>query len=312
VIEFESVSFSYLSPSARKRSNNTAQAAQVRADWGNAPENTMALDNISFTLEDGEFLGIVGHTGSGKSTLIQLANGLLKPTSGRVLVDGVDISDKKSAAHARRNVGVVFQYPEHQLFAATVREDVSFGPGNLGMTPQEIDESVRKALAQVHLDYDEIAEKNPFALSGGQQRRVAFAGVLAMNPTTLVLDEPVAGLDPHAKADFLALIRELHEESGLTCAIVSHNMDDVAKLCDRVLVLNQGRVFALGTPAEVFSDEASMHSIGLDVPGTVRMANRLRAQGFALDALPPVPTTRELAHAIRVELASKQAGAIHG
>lgn len=261
---------------------NAASSNTPKPLWGNPEGKKWALCNITFTLEDGEFLGIAGHTGSGKSTLIQHMNGLIHPTAGRVLVDGVDIADKKAAAAARSNVGVVFQYPEHQLFAANVYDDVAFGPRNMGLSSDEVDARVRESLAQVALDFDEIREKSPFELSGGQQRRVAFAGVLAMRPTKLILDEPVAGLDPAARNDFLALISDLHE-SGLTVVMVSHTMDDLARYCDRVLVLKEGSLFALGTPEEVFSHAEELREIGLGVPSAQKLANDLKEAGIHLN-----------------------------
>ena len=264
--------------------SRTATASKEKADWGTAADALWALRNVSFTLEDGEFLGIAGHTGSGKSTLIQHMNGLVHPTEGCVLVDGQDIADKKAARSARGKVGVVFQYPEYQLFAATVYEDVAFGPRNLGLSSDEVDERVRRALEDVGLPFDDVQDKSPFELSGGQQRRVAFAGVLAMRPQVLVLDEPVAGLDPQAREDFLDLISRLHVQ-GITIVMVSHTMDDLARMCDRILVLNQGEAFALGTPEEIFSKAEDLRSIGLGVPAAQALANNLRkrdAETFAL------------------------------
>lgn len=302
-IAFEQVSYSYSEPVKKKRGKKRTQdasalaasAAPCAADaapvpatdaqrplWGNPEGKRWALCNVTFTLEDGEFLGIAGHTGSGKSTLIQHMNGLIHPTTGRVLVDGVDIADKKAAAAARSNVGVVFQYPEHQLFAATVYDDVAFGPRNMGLSSDEVDARVRESLSQVSLDFDAIRDKSPFELSGGQQRRVAFAGVLAMRPAKLILDEPVAGLDPAARTDFLDLIAELHA-SGLTVVMVSHTMDDLARYCDRILVLKGGSVFALGTPEEVFSRAEELHAIGLGVPSAQKLANDLKLAGIDLN-----------------------------
>ncbi len=232
-------------------------------------------------MREGEFFGIAGHTGSGKSTLIQHLNGILQPIEGRVLVKGRDVADKKQAARVRADVGVVFQYPEHQLFADTVYNDVAFGPRNMGLSETEVDACVREALELVHLDFNEPHATSPFALSGGQQRRVAFAGVLAMRPEILVLDEPMAGLDPAARRDFLALIAELHG-AGRTVIMVSHNMDDLAQLCDRLLVLNEGRMFALGTPSEVFLKARELNEVGLGVPAAQRVANSLRARGIPL------------------------------
>ena len=304
-VAFEGVSYSYTNPDRQekkrrkraekaRRSTKAAQAAAAaRAEdtpsleaygkptWGTAADAVWALRNINFTLEDGEFLGIAGHTGSGKSTLIQHMNGLVHPTSGRVLCNGEDLAHKHVAQKCRGQVGVVFQYPEYQLFAATVYDDVAFGPRNLKLSDDEVDRRVRAALDQVHLPFDAVQDRSPFELSGGQQRRVAFAGVLAMGPRVLVLDEPVAGLDPLARAEFLGLIDELHA-NGLTVVMVSHNMDDLARLADRILVLNEGTLFALGTPDEVFARGDELRAIGLDVPAAQKLACELRACGFDL------------------------------
>ena len=240
-----------------------------------------ALDGVTFDVRDGEFLGIAGHTGSGKSTLIQHMNGLLSPTRGRVLVDGSDLADKRHAAACRGRIGVVFQYPEHQLFAATVREDVAFGPRNLGLSADEVDRRVNKALDTVGLDAEHVGEASPFELSDGQQRRVALAGVIAMAPTTLVLDEPAVGLDPQGRESLLSLIARLHA-NGLTIVMVSHSMDDLARMADRILVLNEGRVAMLDAPAAVFARAYELRAIGLDVPAAASFAERLRAAGFDL------------------------------
>ena len=242
-----------------------------------------ALRNVSFTLNDGEFLAIAGHTGSGKSTLVQHLNGLANPTEGRVLWNGKDLADRKNANCARGDIGVVFQYPEHQLFAETVYEDVAFGPRNMGLPEDEVDTRIREALADVHLDFDTLSKRSPFELSGGQQRRVAFAGVLAMRPTTLVLDEPVAGLDPASRTDFLDLIKQLHEQRDLTVVMVSHNMNDIALLADRMLVMHEGEVAFLGTPEEIFTKHAvELREIGLGIPHAQTLANQLRAEGMPL------------------------------
>ncbi len=277
MLEFENVSFTYQPMPKRKNARNTFSAPETPADWGNDPTEHWALQGVSFKLARGEFFGVAGHTGSGKSTLIQLANGLLQPTDGRVLAGGYDLADKRAAIEARRDVGVVFQYPEHQLFAATVFDDVAFGPRNQGLSGDEVEQRVRDAMELVHLDLDELRKTSPFALSGGQQRRVAFAGVLAMKPATLILDEPASGLDPQGRRSFMQLISELHE-SGLTIVIVSHDMNDLARLCDRVLVLNQGKLFALGTPSDVFADETHLKSVGLGVPDAVHLANLLASE----------------------------------
>ena len=245
------------------------------------PYETHALDNVSLTIGDGEFVGLIGHTGSGKSTLVQHLNGLLMPTSGRILVDGLDVADKATDRRAiRRKVGLVFQYPENQLFEETVAKDIAFGPRNLGLDEQEIDRRVRDAMRRVALDYDRLANRSVFELSGGQMRRVAIAGVLAMEPRVLVLDEPCAGLDPRGREEILGLIRGLHAESGATIVMVSHSMDDVASLAERVIVMDHGKVAMDGAPREVFSRGEELRAIGLDVPQAVELADRLRARGF--------------------------------
>lgn len=274
-LAFEGVGYFYDDPKSRKkkRSDAGADAPGTGRAW--------ALHDVTFSLADGEFIGLAGHTGSGKSTLIQHANGLLHPNAGRVLFDGRDLADKRVAQECRSAVGLVFQYPEHQLFAATVREDVSFGPRNLGLSDDEIAERVSEALRLVHLDEADIAERSPFELSGGQQRRVAFAGVLAMRPRVLVMDEPVAGLDPVAREEFLELIDELHR-SGLSIIMASHSMEDLARLADRILVLAEGEVFRLGAPEEVFADVEGLRAVGLDAPAAQRFAAELREAGFDL------------------------------
>ncbi len=245
------------------------------------PYETHALHDVSMTIEDGEFVGLIGHTGSGKSTLVQHLNGLLMPSSGRVLVDGMDLADKETDRRAVRcKVGLVFQYPENQLFEETVEKDIAFGPKNLGLAQEEIDRRVRDAMRRVALDYDSIAQRSVFELSGGQMRRVAIAGVLAMEPRVLVLDEPCAGLDPRGREEILGLISDLHKESGTTIVMVSHSMDDVASLAERVIVMNKGEVAMDGTPREVFARGNELREIGLDVPQAVELAQRLREKGF--------------------------------
>ncbi len=245
-------------------------------------EPLWALNDISFEIADGEFLAIAGHTGSGKSTLVLHLNGVINPTRGKVFWNGQDLSDKKTANVARSDIGVVFQYPENQLFAATVYEDVAFGPRNLGLDATEVEQRVKDAIELVELDYETFKDRSPFELSGGQQRRVAFAGVLAMRPTTLVLDEPVAGLDPASRNEFLGFIDRLHK-CGITLVMVSHNMNDIARLADRVLVLNRGEIAFLSTPEEVFSHPVELREIGLGVPHAQRMANELRELGVPLE-----------------------------
>lgn len=244
---------------------------------------TQAIHDITLTVEDGEFLGVIGHTGSGKSTLIQHLNGLLLPTSGRVRVNEFDIADKKSRMEIRKQVGIVFQYPEYQLFEETVFKDVAFGPHNMKLTEDEVNARVIEALELVELDVDEAREKSPFELSGGQKRRVALAGIIAMKPKYLVLDEPMAGLDPRGHHILLRLIRKLRETTGCSIVMVSHSMDDVARLADRIAVLNEGELCMLGTPYEVFTHSDELVAMGLDVPQATRLAIELRRRGI------PVP-----------------------
>ena len=245
------------------------------------PYETKALDDVSLTIHDGEFVGLIGHTGSGKSTLVQHLNGLILPTSGQITVDGMDLADKNTDKRAiRRRVGLVFQYPENQLFEETVAKDIAFGPKNLGLDEAEIDRRVRTAMRRVALDYDKLSQRSVFELSGGQMRRVAIAGVLAMEPQTLVLDEPCAGLDPRGREEILGLISDLHRESGATIVMVSHSMDDVAALAERVIVMNHGKVAMDGAPREVFSRGEELRAIGLDVPQAVELAQKLREKGF--------------------------------
>lgn len=285
VIEISHLSHSY-SLSARERRrwrkrSTTADASSKQALWGNDPNSPWALRDVSLTVRRGEFLGLAGHTGSGKSTLVQHLNGLIRPQEGSVCALGLDLSNKKDAAAVKAKVGVVFQYPERQLFAETVAQDVAFGPRNLGLPQDEVARRVASSLARVGLDLAAIGDKSPFELSGGQQRRVAFAGVLAMEPEVLVLDEPMAGLDPAARRDFLGLIDRLHRE-GLTVVMVSHSMDDLANCCDRIVVMNEGAVFAEGTPAQVFAHADELKSIGLGVPAAQRMALSLVQAGVPL------------------------------
>ena len=240
-----------------------------------------ALRAVDFTAYEGEYLAIIGRTGSGKSTLIQHLNGLLQPTSGQVLFRGKDIwTDKATTRATRFQVGLVFQYPEYQLFEETVYKDIAFGPHNMGLDEAEIDRRVRTAMRRVALDYDKLAQRSVFELSGGQMRRVAIAGVLAMEPQTLVLDEPCAGLDPRGREEILGLISDLHRESGATIVMVSHSMDDVAALAERVIVMNHGKVAMDGAPREIFSRGEELRAIGLDVPQAVELAQKLREKGF--------------------------------
>ena len=243
------------------------------------PFEARALKDISLSICDGEFIGIIGHTGSGKSTLIAYLNGLERAGSGIVYVNGMDLANKDTdLISVRRTVGLVFQYPEYQLFEETVEKDIAFGPKNLGVQGEEIKTRVSNAIRMVGLSED-IASKSPFELSGGQKRRVAIAGVLAMQPSILVLDEPAAGLDPAGRREMLQLIKNIHE-TGVTVVMVSHSMDDVGRLCDRLYVLSKGEIVYSGTPAEVFIHDERLHEIGLDVPECAQLARRLRRAGF--------------------------------
>ena len=244
------------------------------------PFEHKALDNISFSVEPGEFIGIIGHTGSGKSTLMQQLNGLLKPTSGQVLLDGVDIwSDKKLTRQARFRVGLVFQYPEYQLFEETVYRDIAFGPKNMGLDEKEIDRRVREAAGFVGLTAEQL-EVSPFDLSGGQKRRVAIAGVIAMEPEVLILDEPTAGLDPVGRAEILGNIEAYRRARNATIMMVSHSMEDVARLTDRLLVMNGSKLAMDGTPAEVFTHAEELVSMGLNIPQVTQVFLHLREKGL--------------------------------
>ncbi len=256
------------------------------------PFERSAVEDMSFEVERGEFLGIIGHTGSGKSTLIQHLNGLLKPTSGQILLNGQDIwEDPKKIRSVRFQVGLVFQYPEYQLFEETVYKDIAFGPANMGKTGEELDRCVREAAKLVGIRDDQL-DKSPFELSGGQKRRVALAGVIAMEPKVLILDEPSAGLDPAGRENLLANIRDIHRNRGTTILMVSHSMDEVAQNVDRILVLKSAHVLMSGTPKEVFARADELLSAGLDVPQVTRVAMRLRQQGLPID--PAVYTVQDL------------------
>lgn len=315
VIELSHVSYSYsLSPRERRRRHKRsadADTSSKQALWGNDPNSPWALRDVSLTVRRGEFLGLAGHTGSGKSTLVQHLNGLIRPQEGSVCALGLDLSNKKDAAAVKAKVGVVFQYPERQLFAETVAQDVAFGPRNLGLSQDEVTRRVASSLARVGLDLAAIGDKSPFELSGGQQRRVAFAGVLAMEPEVLVLDEPMAGLDPAARRDFLELIGRLHDE-GLTVVMVSHSMDDLANCCDRIVVMNEGAVFAEGVPAQVFAHADELKSIGLGVPAAQRMALALAEAGVPLccDKLYTVESLADELAGLLLGCADKPAGAL--
>jgi energy-coupling factor transport system ATP-binding protein len=239
------------------------------------PFEKVALQDINLKIEDGEFAGIIGHTGSGKSTLIQHFNGLLKPTSGRVLINGLDTSGK-NLKELRQHVGIVFQYPEHQLFEETVYKDIAFGPKNLGLPDDIVDKRVKQSMEMVGLDYEEIRDKSPFDLSGGQRRRVAIAGVLAMEPKVLILDEPTAGLDPKGRDDVYAFLCQLHKSLGITIVLVSHSMEDIAKLTNRVIVMNRGSIAMDGYTQEIFKNVEKLEEIGLSAPQVTYFMKKLK------------------------------------
>ena len=248
-----------------------------------SPFEKVALDNVSLDIRDGEFVALIGHTGSGKSTLIQHFNGLLEATSGKIIIDGIDITDKKAKlTNIRKKVGLVFQYPEYQIFEETIAKDIEFGPRNLGLSDEEIHNRVIEAMDMVGLDYETYKDKSPFDLSGGQKRRVAIAGVIAMKPTTLILDEPTAGLDPKGRDDILDQISKLHKDHNMTIVIVSHSMEDVAKIAERIIVMNDGKVALQGTPAEVFKEVDMLEKMGLGVPQVTYLVRELRKKGFDL------------------------------
>lgn len=249
------------------------------------PSESVALDDVSFTAEDGQFIGIIGHTGSGKSTLLQHLNGLLKPDEGTVTVGNVDITQPGiSMVEIRKRIGLVFQYPEYQLFEETVAKDVAFGPKNLGLSETEIEERVKEAIELVGLDYETVKDRSPFELSGGQKRRVAIAGVVAMRPEVLILDEPTAGLDPKAHKDVLNMVEEVHRRTGNITIFVSHNMADIARLSDRILVIHNGKLVTKGSPKEVFSQKETLRSVGLDLPPVTEFTEGLRERGINLSA----------------------------
>ena len=246
------------------------------------PDETTALDDVSFRVEEGDFVGIIGSTGSGKSTLISHFNGLNRPTSGRILIDGKDMWEQGADLRAFRfQVGLVMQYPEYQLFEETCAKDIAYGPRNMGLDEAEIDRRVKEAAAFVGLS-DELLQKSPFELSGGQKRRVAIAGVLAMEPKVLILDEPAAGLDPRGRERILGMLQELHREGGVTIVMVSHSMDDCARLATRMIVMSKGELVLTDTPRNVFRQADLMRSIGLGVPEAAELCGRLRAAGLQL------------------------------
>ena len=244
------------------------------------PFRKVAVDNVNLEIEEGELVGVIGHTGSGKSTLIQHLNGLLKPTEGKVFIDGEELwEDKKKLRDIRFKVGLVFQYPEYQLFEETVYKDIAFGPKNMGLSDEEIDKRIRETARMVGIK-EELFEKSPFELSGGQKRRVAIAGVMAMEPKVLILDEPASGLDPRGRDKILGQIREYHEEKKNTVLLVSHSMEDVAKNASKILVMNKAGLYCYDTPGNVFSKSQELMEMGLSVPQITRVFKRLEACGI--------------------------------
>lgn len=246
------------------------------------PFSSKALDDVTFEIKEKDFVGLIGHTGSGKSTLIQHLNGILKPTSGTIEINGFDITQEGlNLTDIRKRVGVVFQYPEYQLFEETIEKDISFGPNNLGLSEDEVNKRVKNSMESVGLNYEEYKDKSPFDLSGGQKRRVAIAGVIAMHPEVLILDEPTAGLDPGGRDEIFELIKTLHKEQDMTIILSSHSMDDMAKMAKTMIVMNNGKIEFMGTPREVFNKNANrLKEIGLDIPQVLELAIKLRENGF--------------------------------
>ena len=248
------------------------------------PHESVAVQDVSFSIEDGQIAGIIGHTGSGKSTLVQHLNGLIRPKTGSIYIDEQNICDGNTVMREiRKKVGLVFQYPEYQLFEETVFKDVAFGPKNIGLADEELEDRVREAIGLVGLDYEQIKDKSPFDLSGGQTRRVAIAGVIAMKPKVLILDEPTAGLDPKAHRDVLDMIIRVHEHEDNITVMVSHNMEDIASMCDKVIVMDRAHAVMEGTPEEVFARRAELKQMGLAAPPVTDLIDMLNDRGFKLD-----------------------------
>ena len=246
----------------------------------NTPFEKKALDNVNLNIEGGDFIGLIGHTGSGKSTLVQHLNGLMKPTSGKISIDGIDIGSKDAdLRQIRQKVGLVFQYPEHQLFEETVYRDIAFGPENLELDEEEVDRRVRKAMDLVGLDFESLKDRSPFELSGGQKRRVAIAGVLAMRPEVLILDEPTAGLDPRGRDEILNSIQSLYREEGIIIILVSHSMEDIARMVNRIIVMHRGRIAMEGSTRDVFMQVEKLEDMGLGIPQITSFMRSYRLKG---------------------------------
>ena len=248
------------------------------------PFEKKAIDDINLKIEENEFIGLIGHTGSGKSTFIQHLNGLLKPSSGEIIVDGMKV-DKSSSnlTELRKKIGLVFQYPEYQLFEETIERDIAFGPGNLDLSEEEVLRRVKSSMDSVGLDYETYKDKSPFELSGGLKRRVAIAGVLAMEPKVLILDEPTAGLDPRGRDEILSEIKSIHEKRKITVILVSHSMEDVAKIAERIIVMDKGKVFLDSNPREIFRNEDKLISVGLGIPQITSLMRTLKKKGLDIN-----------------------------
>lgn len=248
------------------------------------PFEKKAIDDINIKIEENEFIGLIGHTGSGKSTFIQHLNGLLKPSSGEIIVDGMKV-DKSSSnlTELRKKIGLVFQYPEYQLFEETIERDIAFGPGNLDLSEEEVLRRVKSSMDSVGLDYETYKDKSPFELSGGLKRRVAIAGVLAMEPKVLILDEPTAGLDPRGRDEILSEIKSIHEKRKITVILVSHSMEDVAKIAERIIVMDKGKVFLDSNPREIFRNEDKLLSVGLGIPQITSLMRTLKKKGLDIN-----------------------------
>ncbi|WP_069650765.1 energy-coupling factor transporter ATPase [Caloranaerobacter ferrireducens] len=267
-----------------------------------SPFETKALDNINLEIAKGEFVGLIGHTGSGKSTLIQHLNGLLKPTSGKIFINDLDITSKDvSLREVRQKVGLVFQYAEYQLFEETVAKDIAFGPKNLGLSEDEIEKRVKESMEMVGLDYEALKDRSPFELSGGQKRRVAIAGILAMKPEILILDEPTAGLDPRGRDEILGQIKKLHEKYKITIILVSHSMEDIAKLVNRLIVMYKGKIVMTGTPREIFSKANELEKLGLGIPQITYFMKALKKKWVSIrdDVITVDEAKEEILKAIR-------------